>query len=333
MRAVVALSIFLVLSAAASAQTMLEVKFLDDVKPLTVGKDIRFEVVATLGGGKTSKMNIDQLEFTQTPEGWASITTGGDPTEGVITVKKLTSGGGIFDETEYTIRAAIKGEGSGKIKSKSRFRLETGLCLIPLNLFYSWDGATWKSFDSSTLSQLDAKKNFASSDKESLEVVRLDGVFYAKWLKEATSPVDVTVTFPNGEKASLTLEFHCVKKAAETTPPPVEPTAGTDNGADIDKLHKEIDDSLELLTNYEGKSFMLADGKRKWIVEGLKRSKRMIGDYKGDRSDELGGWHNELVNKAFDARIRYRESGSSGNIPAKELELLNANERDVLKLK
>jgi hypothetical protein len=332
MRTVVALSIFLVLSAVASAQTTLEVKFLDEVKPLSVGKDIRFEVDASLGGGKVSKMNIDQLEFTQTPEGWASITHGDDPTVGVITVKKLTSGGGIFDETEYTIRAAIKGEGSGKIKSKSRFRMETGLCLVPLNLFYSWDGTNWKTFDASTLSQLDAKKNFASSDRDALEVVKLDGVFYAKWLKEATSPVDVTVTFPNGEKAALTLEFHCVKKAAETTPPPEVPSTG-DTGADIDKLLKEIDDSLELLTNYEGKSFMLADGKRKWIVEGLKRSKRMIGDYKGDKLDEFGGRHNELVNKAFDARIRYREAGSSGNIPPKELELLNANERDVLKVK
>ena len=32
-----------------------------------------------------------------------------DATVGVLTVKKLASGGGIFDETEYTIKAAIKG--------------------------------------------------------------------------------------------------------------------------------------------------------------------------------------------------------------------------------
>ncbi|MEK7469319.1 MAG: hypothetical protein AAB074_18250 [Planctomycetota bacterium] len=334
MKLVVALLFALVLSTAASAQTRLEVKFLDEVKPLSVGKDIRFEVVADLGGGKSSKMNIDQLEFSQQPEGWASIMPTDDPTVGVITVKKLTSGGGIFDESEYTVRAAIKGEGSGKIRSKSRFRLETGLCLVPLNMFYSWDGANWKSFDASTLAQLDAKKNFASSDKSALEVVKLDGVFYAKWLTEATSPVDVTVTFPNGEKASLTLEFHCTKKAAETAPPPDNPPPSTEGMAgDIDKLLKEINDSIDLLTSYEGKSFMLADTRRKWIVDGLKRSKRMLGEFNGEAKGDFSLRHNDLLERAFGERVRYREAGSGGNVPAKELEILSSNEKDVLRVK
>lgn len=333
MKPAVALLFTLVLSAFASAQTQLEVRFLDEVKPLSVGKDIRFEVVATMGG-KTSKMNIDQLEFSQTPDGWASIMPTDDATVGVITVKKLASGGGIFDETEYTIRAAIKGEGSGRIKSKSRFRLETGLCLVPLNMFYSWDGANWKAFDASTLSQLDAKKNFKSSDPQSLVVVSLDGVFYAKWLQETTAPVEVTVTFPNNEKASLTLEFHCTKKAAETAPPTENPPATPgEMDAEIEKLLREISDSMGLLTSYEGKSFMLADTRRKWIVDGLKRSKRMIGEYSGERKGEFSDAHNGLVEDAFGARVRYREAGSSGNVPAKELELLSGNERDVLKVK
>lgn len=334
MKPAVALLFTLVLSAAASAQTQLEVRFLDEVKPLSVGKDIRFEVVATLGAGKTSKMNIDQLEFTQTPDGWASIMPTDDPTVGVLTVKKLVSGGGIFDETEYAIKAAIKGEGSGRIRSKSRFRMETGLPLVPLNLFYSWDGTSWKAFDAQTLSQLDAKKNFRTSDPAALEVVKLDGVFYAKWLAEATSPVEVTVTFPNGEKASLTLEFQGSKKAAETTPPPDNtPPATGAMDADIEKLLREIADSISLLTSYEGKSFMLADTRRKWIVDGLKRSKRMIGEYRGERKGEFTDAHNGLVNDAFNARVKYRESGSSGNVPAKELELLSENEREVLMAK
>ncbi len=334
MKPAVALLFTFVLSALASAQTQLEVRFLDEVKPLSVGKDIRFEVVATMGG-KTSKMSIDQLEFSQTPDGWASIMPTDDATVGVITVKKLASGGGIFDETEYTIKAAIKGEGSGRIKSKSRFRLETGLCLVPLNMFYSWDGASWKAFDASTLTQLDAKKNFKSSDPQSLTVVSLDGVFYAKWLQETTTPVEVTVTFPNNEKASLTLEFHCTKKAAETTPPPdnTPPATPGEMDAEIEKLLREISDSMGLLTSYEGKSFMLADTRRKWIVDGLKRSKRMIGEYGGERKGEFSDAHNGLVEDAFGARVRYREAGSSGNVPAKELELLSGNERDVLKVK
>ncbi len=329
-----ALLFTLVLSAVASAQTQLEVRFLDEVKPLSVGKDIRFEVVATMGG-KTSKMNIDQLEFSQTPEGWASIMPTDDATVGVLTVKKLSSGGGIFDETEYAIKAAIKGEGSGRIKSKSRFRLETGLCLVPLNMFYSWDGATWKSFDASTLAQLDAKKNFKTSDPASLVVVNVDGVFYAKWLQETTTPVEVTVTFPNNEKASLTLEFHCTKKAAETTPPAdnTPPPSSGDMAADIEKLLREVSDSIGLLTTYEGKSFMLADTRKKWIVDGLKRSKRMIGEYNGERKGEFVDAHNGLVEDAFGARVKYREAGSSGNVPAKELELINGNERETLKAK
>lgn len=333
MKPAVVLLFTLVLSAAASAQTSLEVRFLDDVKPLSVGKDIRFEVVATIGG-KESKMQIDQLEFTQTPDGWASISSA-DPTTGVITVKKLMSGGGIFDETEYSLKASIKGEGSGKIKSKSRFKLETGLCLIPLNMFYSWDGATWKTFDASTLSQLDAKKNFSVSDASAMEIVKLDGVFYAKWLAEATSPVQVTVTFPNNEKASLTLEFHCTKKSAETAPPPDNGAApsGQDMSADIERLHKEIGDSLDLLTSYEGKSFMLADGKRKWIMDGLKRSKRMVLEYSGEKKGDLTDHHNALLAQAYEARIRYREAGSGGTAPAKELELMNQNEHEFLTIK
>ncbi|KAF0244603.1 MAG: hypothetical protein FD180_2365 [Planctomycetota bacterium] len=333
MKPVVALLLALVLSATASAQTRLEVRFLDDVKPLSVGKDIRFEVIADLGGGKTSKMAIDQLEFSQQPEGWASIMPSDDPAVGVITVRKI-SGGGVFDEAEYTIRAAIKGEGSGKIRSKSRFRMETGLPLVPLNMFYSWDGANWKTFDAATLSQLDARKNFTTSNKSALEVVKLDGVFYAKWLSEAKNPVDVTVTFPNGEKASLTLEFQGTKKAAETTPPPdnPQPSSGT-MAADIEKLLKEIHDSIDLLTSYEGKSFMLADTRRKWIVDGLKRSKRMIGEFSGEEAEDFSQRHNELLERAFSERVRYREAGSGGNVPAKELEIVSSNEKDVLRVK
>jgi hypothetical protein len=320
----------LFLASAASAQTQLEIKFLDDVKPLSVGKEIRFEVYTKTASGK-SKMSIDQLEFSQQPDGWAVITSGGDATTGVITVKKLVSGGGIFDETEYTIRATIKGEGAGSIRTKSRFRMETGLCLVPLDLSYSWDGTTWKAFDAATLAQLDAKKNFSVSDRSALDVVKLDGVFYARWLTEASAPVDITVTFPNGEKAMLSLEFHCTKKAAETAPPPE--TGGSNLAADIEKLLKELEDSIELLTSYEGKSFMLADGKRKWLVDGLKRSKRMIGEHSGEDKAEFVDRHNALVNRSFDSRIRYREAGSAGNIPAKELEILSANERDVLTVK
>lgn len=330
MKPALAVALAFVLSSAASAQTQLEIRFLDEVKPLTVGKDIRFEVYASNPGGK-SKMAIEQLEFTQEPAGWAQITPGEDATTGVITVKKLVSGGGIFDETEYSIKAYIKGEGTGRIKSKSRFRLETGLCLVPLNLSYSWDGASWKPFDAATLGQLDSKKNFKVSDPASMEIVKLDGVFYAKWIAEATHPVEVTVTFPNGEKAVLTLEFHCTKKAAETVAPPVD--NGPDMGGDIDKLLTELDDSLELLSSYEGKSFMLADAKRKWIVEGIKRSKRMIGDYSGDRQAEFVERHNGVTDRAADSRIKYREAGSAGNVPAKELEILSGHERDVLKVK
>ena len=330
MKPVLAVALALLLSAAASAQTQLEIRFLDEVKPLTVGKDIRFEVYATTASGK-SKMSIDQLEFTQEPAGWAQVTAGDDATTGVITVKKLISGGGIFDETEYSIKAYIKGEGTGKIRSKSRFRMETGLYLVPLNLFYSWDGTDWKAFDAATIAQLDARKNFEVSDPSALTIVKLDGVFYAKWLKEATNPVDVTVTFPNGEKASLTLTYNGKKVAAETVAPPVD--SGGSAAADIDKLLKELEDGLELLSSYEGKSFMLADAKRKWIVEGLKRSKRMIGDFNGGEKGEFTDRHNTLCDRAGDSRIKYREAGSAGNIPAKELEIISGHEKDVLKLK
>ncbi|NUN48843.1 MAG: hypothetical protein HUU15_08465 [Candidatus Brocadiae bacterium] len=321
----------LALSAVATAQSSLEIVFLDEVKPLTPGKDIRFEVHAATTGGK-SKMKIEQLEFTQTPDGWAAITIGEEPTIGVITVRKLISGGGIFDETEYSLKALIKGEGTGRIKSKSRFRLETGLCLIPLNLSYSWDGTTWKEFDAATIAQLDPKKNFTVSDPSAMDIVRLDGVFYARWLKESASAVEVLVTFPNSEKASLSLEFHCRKTSAETTPPPVDPgpVPAGDAAAEIDRNLKEIEDTLELMTTYEGKSFMLADQKRKWIVDGLKRTKRMIGDYRGDGKSDLAARHNGLVDRSYESRIRYREAGSAGNIPAKELQVLGDNERDVL---
>jgi hypothetical protein len=87
------------------------------------------------------------------------------------------------------------------------------------------------------------------------------------------------------------------------------------------------------MTSYEGKSFMLADGKRKWIVDGLKRSKRMIGDFGGPEKEGFATRHNDLVDRAAGTPIRYREAGSAGNVPAKELDILSANEQDTLRLR
>jgi hypothetical protein len=103
--------------------------------------------------------------------------------------------------------------------------------------------------------------------------------------------------------------------------------------ADIEKTLKDIGDSIDLLTSYEGKSFMLADTRRKWIVDGLKRSKRMIGEFNGPAKGDLSQRHNDLLERAFSERVRYREAGSGGNVPAKELEILSANEKDVLRVK
>lgn len=310
----------------AQETAQLQIEFKDSVKPLSVGKEIRFVVSSNIGGERVN-VEIDKLKFTFEPEGWGEVRPGAEKTTGIIVVKKLVSEGDIFDETEYVVRAAFKGEGEGTIRERNRFRVALGLPIIELKLFYS-GGAGWVEFDERTRARLDVQKNFEVSHPDIIKIITMEGKFYVQFLKESDIKPSVTVIFPNGDRATLVIDISWVRsQLAESTGfPPLTIEKLLEM---LGKLRKEI----QLLDTFEGVNWQNADNQRNLIKRDFTTLRGLIerAAFPAGETVRLKSDFNELVDEAFQRKIGYREGGKGAPGPLRYLELLTANERDRLK--
>ncbi len=330
-RSCVALGASLALAVVASGllaqeTAQLQIEFKDNVKPLSVGKEIRFVVSGRIGGERVN-VDIDTLEFAFKPEGWGEVRQGTDKSTGVIVVKKLVSEGDIFDETEYVVRAAFRGEGEGAIRDKNRFRIALGLPLIELKLSYS-GGVEWIEFDERTRARFDIQKNFEVSHPDIIKVITMDGKFYVQFLKESDIKPSVTVIFPNGDRATLVIDISWVRsqsaESAGFAPLTVEKLREM-----LAKLRKDI----QLLDTFEGVNWQNADNQRKLIKRDFTTLRGLIerASFPAGETARLMSNFNEIADESFQRKVAYREGGKGAPGPLRYMELLTANERDSLK--
>ncbi|MDQ7780537.1 MAG: hypothetical protein RDV41_12650 [Planctomycetota bacterium] len=306
----------------AQEATQLQIEFKDTVKPLSVGKEIRFVVVGKIGGDR-GNVDISLLEFTFKPEGWGEVKSGPDKTTGIIEVKKLVSAGDIFDETEYVVRAAFKGEGEGAIRDKNRFKIALGLPIIELKFFYS-GGGNWTEFDERSLARLDVNRSFEVSHPDIIKVIAMEGKFYVKFLKESDVKPSVTVIFPNGDRATLVIDISWVRsQMAESSGFPALTYEKLSEM--LAKLRKDV----ELLDAFEGINWQNADNQKSLIRRDFTTIRGLIerATFPAGEVANLMGEYNDILNEAGRRKLGYREGGAGASGPLRYLELLTEHER------
>ena len=70
-------------------QVPLQIKFIDPIRPVKMGRELRFEVTRT--DRPTERVSFDQLDFAFAPVMWGVVGPGAEPGTGVVKVVAVST--------------------------------------------------------------------------------------------------------------------------------------------------------------------------------------------------------------------------------------------------
>jgi hypothetical protein len=197
-------------------QVPLEIKFIDPQKPIKVGREIRFEVVRT--DRPSERVPFDQLDFAFAPVLWGVVSAGGEAGTGVVKVVALAKSRDVYDRPKYEMSATYKARGDAALESGNLFALALAAPVVEVKFFVREEDPTipeeYEPFDPQAQSQPLSSADFKVEPPHAAEVFEEAGRFFAR-IADPSLVGTLTVTFPNGEEATLRLDVRDAGKRPE----------------------------------------------------------------------------------------------------------------------
>jgi hypothetical protein len=210
----------MIATSAEQVKVPLEIRFLDPVSSLKVGREVRIEVRRADGTGE--RVPVDQLDFSFAPLVWGEVRAGADPGQGIVRVIALAKTADIYDRPRYGLTATYKARGDAALEETgSRFALGMAVPIVDIH-FYFRDQDEFEPFEPQEQRTPLAAEDFEVSPPGSAEVILEGKRVRARVLRPGAAP-RLTVRFPNGERATIELDM---TRAGRTGP--IAMTPGTD---------------------------------------------------------------------------------------------------------
>jgi len=199
------------------AQVPLQIKFIDAIRPVKMGRELRFEVVRT--DRPTERVPFDQLDFSFAPVLWGIVGPGAEPGLGVVKVVALAKSRDVYDKPKYEMTATYKARGDTQLETGNLFALAYLPPVVELRFYVreddpSEDETHYEEFDPQKQGTPLKSGDIKVDPPHAADIFEQGGRFFARILKPTTTGT-IIVTFPNGEKATVILDVRHAGKRPE----------------------------------------------------------------------------------------------------------------------
>jgi len=199
----------------------LEIEFVDGPLEVEVGNQARVRVLQADAAGSKHPIRIDGVAFSYTPIDWGRVRPTDDPAVGLLEVVEVVESDDLLLTPVYNMKAALRAETGQTLKPADRLvRLLPGPVEVELGFELLW-GKKQRRFAPQDLRQPIDWTKVVVSDPQTQSVVVHEGRPYLRLESIAALPVEVGITLPNGEMATLEL-----RGRLEAVMPEPAPAAG-----------------------------------------------------------------------------------------------------------
>lgn len=183
----------------------LEIDFLDPVDDVEIGRVFRFQVLQRNARGAREPVSIEDLEFSFTPMVWGTVLPSEDRAVGVIRVIEVVEPEDVFLAPHYSVHARYKRGADRTLAPKRKIRMSAISVEIELGFAVGLEGK-WKSFQPLSLPRPVDLSTAKVSEPASQKLLVRDGKVFLRIEHLDSVPVDLGLTFPNGETAALRVD-------------------------------------------------------------------------------------------------------------------------------
>lgn len=183
----------------------LEIEFLDGRPTMEVGQRTRVRVLQQDAGGRKHPMRLEQVAFSFAPVTWGKVTRTGDPAVGQLEVTEVVEPDDLLLAPVYRIEASLTNFSEQTIQPERRVRILATAVEVELEFEVGF-GEKWRRFDTQQLKRPIDWSLARTDDPARAKVVVREGRPFLRLASLQDLPAQVSITFPNGETASLRLE-------------------------------------------------------------------------------------------------------------------------------
>lgn len=183
----------------------LEIEFLDGRPVMEVGQRTRLRVLQQDAAGRKNAMRLEQVAFSFSPVTWGRVERTNDPAIGLLEVVEVVEPDDLLLAPVYRIEASLTNYSEQTIQPERRVRLIATAVEVELGFEVGF-GDKWRRFETQQLKRPIDWSRARTDDPARSELVVREGHPYLRLRSLQDLPAQVTISFPNGEAATLRLE-------------------------------------------------------------------------------------------------------------------------------
>ena len=183
----------------------LEIEFLDGRPVMEVGQRTRLRVLQQDAAGRKNAMRLEQVAFSFSPVTWGRVERTNDPAIGLLEVVEVVEPDDLLLAPVYRIEASLTNYSEQTIQPERRVRLIATAVEVELGFEVGF-GDKWRRFETQQLKRPIDWSRARTDDSARSELVVREGRPYLRLRSLEDLPAQVTISFPNGEAATLRLE-------------------------------------------------------------------------------------------------------------------------------